>query len=511
MAKTKKSERFDAIYARQSVDKRDSVSIEAQIDDCKVKCSGKIRVYKDKGYSGKNIERPDLQRLMDDIEAGIIKKVVVYKLDRISRNIVDFYKLYQFMEDYDCVFASRTEEFDTATTMGKGMMGILAVFAQMERENIQTRIKDNYAYRVKMGVWCSGKAPFGFKNGKIDGKTTLIPVDDEIEIVKKIFQEYAERPNISIGQLQTELNKGGFTGHQSEKGFSRTTLSRMLSNPIYAKADDVLLQYYQKKQIEIVNEEDNWNGEFSCAIVGKNGRSLRADDLTGVMVYITNVKPVVDSRTFIMVQERMEQNKALSADNKPNNNLKELSGLLKCASCEMAVKMQKAPTMTCTGRSQKKICDVSFAGTKIDTVQKNVADEVNKYLQGLNETISNKRKRTDKIKKKIAELQKQLDNLIDLATFSDNVADTVKSRIDKLTVEIKELQLKLKTDDARGVIELRLGLHKNSVFTSLYNAHGELILNYEELDTEKRQMILRVLVDKILVYKDGTVKMIWKE
>lgn len=93
-----------------------------------------------------------------------------------------------------------------------------------------------------MGVWCSGKALFGFKNGKIDGKTTLIPVDDEIEIVKKIFQEDAERPNISIGQLQIELNKGGFTGHQSEKGFSRTTLSRMLSNPIYAKADDVLLK-----------------------------------------------------------------------------------------------------------------------------------------------------------------------------------------------------------------------------------------------------------------------------
>ena len=148
---------------------------------------------------------------------------------------------------------------------------------------------------------------------------------------------------------------------------------------------------------------------------------------------------------------------------------------------------------------------------KLIQFKENLSDEVNKYLQGLNETVSNKRKRTEKIKKKISELQKQLDNLIDLATFSDNVADTVKSRIDKLTVDIKELQLKLKTDDARGVIELRLGLHKNSVFTSLYNAHGELILNYEELDTEKRQMILRVLVDKILVYKDGTVKMIWKE
>ena len=504
---------MNAIYARQSLDKKDSLSIEGQIEEClsKLNVNEKYEVYQDKGYSGKNTERPDLQRLMGDIEAGLIKKVVVYKLDRISRNIADFYQLHEFMKKHDCVFTSKHDDFDTATSMGRAMMGILAVFAQMERENIQTRIKDNYDYRIKMGVWCSGKAPFGFKNGKVDGKTTLIPIKEEIEIVQKIFKEYAQRPSVSIGQLQDELHKGGFTGHQSEKGFSRSTLSRMLSNPIYAKADDVLLQYYQKKQIEIVNEEDKWNGEFSCAIVGKKGRSLRADDLTGVMVYITNVKPVIDSRTFIMVQERIEQNKALSADNKPNNNLKELSGLLKCASCEMAVKMQKAPTMTCTGRNQRKICDVSFAGVKFKEVQKNVAVEVNKYLQELNETISNKRKRTEKVKKKIAELQKQLDNLIDLATFSDNVADTVKSRIDKLTIEIKDLQLKLKTDDARGVIELRLGLHKNTVFTSLYNEDGELILNYEALDTEKKQMILRVLVDKILVYKDGTVKMIWKE
>lgn len=511
MANKTKVEKFDAIYARQSVDKRDSVSIETQIDDCKTKCSKNVRIYKDKGYSGKNTERPELQHLLRDIEAGIISKVVVYKLDRISRNIADFYKLYEFMNKYDCKFVSKNEDFDTSSTMGRAMMGILAVFAQMERENIQTRIKDNYDYRVKDGRWASGKAPFGFRNGKIDGKTTLIPVDDEIEIVKKIFKTYAQKPNISIGQLQNMLADEGFTGHQSDKGFSRTTLSRMLSNPIYAVADELLAQYYQKKQIEFANDIEKWNGEFSAGIVGKNGRSLRADDLSGIMVYITNVKGVVDSRTFIMVQDRIEQNKALASDNTPTNNLKELSGLLKCAECGMAVKMQKAPTLTCNGRNQKKICNVSFAGTKFETVQRNVAYEVNKYLQGLNETVEQKHRKANQTRKRIAELQKQLDNLIELAAFSDNIAETVKIKIDNLTVQIKNLQLKLKTDDAQGIIELRLGLHKNSAFSSLYDSDGNLILDYDALDTDMKQMILRVLIDKVLVYKDGSVKIEWKE
>ena len=76
--------RFDAIYARQSIDKKDSVSIEAQINDCKVICGRSPKIYKDKGFSGKNTDRPELQQLINDIKKGIIKRVVVYKLDRIN-------------------------------------------------------------------------------------------------------------------------------------------------------------------------------------------------------------------------------------------------------------------------------------------------------------------------------------------------------------------------------------------------------------------------------------------
>lgn len=116
--------RFDAIYARQSVNKKDSVSIEAQIDDCKAICRHSPKIYKDKGFSGKNTDHPELQQHINDIKRDIIKRMVVYKLDRISRNIADFYQLHKVMEDNDCEFVSRNEGFDTSTSMGRAMMGI---------------------------------------------------------------------------------------------------------------------------------------------------------------------------------------------------------------------------------------------------------------------------------------------------------------------------------------------------------------------------------------------------
>ena len=91
--------RIDAIYGRQSIDKKDSISIESQFEFCRYELKGgEGKEYKDKGYSGKNIERPDFQRLLQDIRLGLIKRVIVYKLDRISRSIVDFAKLMELFK-----------------------------------------------------------------------------------------------------------------------------------------------------------------------------------------------------------------------------------------------------------------------------------------------------------------------------------------------------------------------------------------------------------------------------
>ena len=134
--------RIDAIYGRQSIDKKDSISIESQFEFCRYELKGgEAKEYKDKGYSGKNIERPDFQRLLQDIRLGLIKRVIVYKLDRISRSIVDFAKLMELFKQYDVEFVSCTEKFDTSTPMGRAMLNICIVFA----DSVQLCIKNPVA------------------------------------------------------------------------------------------------------------------------------------------------------------------------------------------------------------------------------------------------------------------------------------------------------------------------------------------------------------------------------
>lgn len=138
----------DAIYTRQSVDKADSISIESQMEFCKYETrGGEFTCYSDRGFSGKNTDRPDFQRMMSDIKAGQIKRVIVYKLDRISRSILDFASMMEEFGKYGVEFVSCTEKFDTSTPMGRAMLNICIVFAQLERETIQMRVTDAYISR----------------------------------------------------------------------------------------------------------------------------------------------------------------------------------------------------------------------------------------------------------------------------------------------------------------------------------------------------------------------------
>ena len=152
---------MNAIYARQSVDKKDSLSIEGQIEQCRKFAGDDAKIFKDKGYSGKNIKRPAFTELIKAIECGTVKKIFVYRLDRFSRSIADFSRLWELLEMYDVEFYSATENFDTSTPMGRAMLNIILVFAQLERETTAERVKDNYYHRLKLGAWPGGPAPVG--------------------------------------------------------------------------------------------------------------------------------------------------------------------------------------------------------------------------------------------------------------------------------------------------------------------------------------------------------------
>lgn len=187
--------RINAIYARQSVDRADSISIESQIEFCKYELKGgSFREYKDRGYSGKNTTRPQLQQLLADIRRGEVEKVIVYKLDRISRSILDFSNMMELFQQYQVEFVSSTEKFDTSTPMGRAMLNICIVFAQLERETIQKRVCDAYYSRSQKGFHMGGKAPYGYRLEEIvmDGIHTkkLVEKPEEGEIVREIFRMY---------------------------------------------------------------------------------------------------------------------------------------------------------------------------------------------------------------------------------------------------------------------------------------------------------------------------------
>lgn len=186
--------RYEAAYARQSVEKKNSLSIKGQLDLCtRTSGNSSLLMYSDQGYSGKNTDRPDFQRLLKDIKADKISKLYVYRLDRFSRSIADFGQLWNVLQAHSVEFVSVTENFDTSTPMGRAMLHIIMVFAQLERETTAERVKDNYDSRAALGSWPGGPAPYGYCNGRTStGSPTLVPNMEQLETVRRIFEKYAE-------------------------------------------------------------------------------------------------------------------------------------------------------------------------------------------------------------------------------------------------------------------------------------------------------------------------------
>jgi len=145
-------------------------------------------LYDDGGFTGANIERPALQRLLAHIKEGRVNCVVVYKVDRLSRSLLDFSQLLEFFDKNNVVFVSVTQQFNTNTSMGRLTLNILLSFAQFEREIISERTKDKMGAARRRGQWLGGRTPYGYNKDEKTGKLTILP--EEADIVKQIFELY---------------------------------------------------------------------------------------------------------------------------------------------------------------------------------------------------------------------------------------------------------------------------------------------------------------------------------
>ena len=245
-----------AIYTRKSTEEgleMEFNTLDAQREACEAyiasqKSEGWSLVadrYDDGGFSGGNLDRPALKRLMADIESGKINVVVVYKIDRLTRSLLDFTKLVEQFDRRNVTFASITQSFNTTTSMGRLTLNILLSFAQFEREISAERIRDKFAQSKRRGIWMGGHVPLGYE---VQNRKLLI-VPSEAETVRHIYQRFLECGSATL--LVKELDAAGIkakTGSVLDKGY----LYRMLANRLYLG--------------EIVMGEESFPGEHEAII-----------------------------------------------------------------------------------------------------------------------------------------------------------------------------------------------------------------------------------------------------
>ncbi len=243
----KHSTKLCAIYCRKSSEEgleQEFNSLDAQQEACAAfvrsqrfegwKLSGTAHV--DGGKSGGTLDRPALQELIADIEAGKVQVLVVYKVDRLTRSLADFAKLVDIFDKHGVSFVSVTQQFNTTSSMGRLTLNVLLSFAQYEREVTAERIRDKIAASKKKGMWMGGVPPLGYVP---DGRHLKI-VCSEAKQIETIFRLYLELGRVRA--LQLELKRRGIRSKrwQTKNGnvignhiISRGNLYKMLNNPIY--------------------------------------------------------------------------------------------------------------------------------------------------------------------------------------------------------------------------------------------------------------------------------------
>ncbi|MDD5529549.1 MAG: recombinase family protein [bacterium] len=216
-----------------------------------------VDIYREEGKSGKNIERAELQRMLADIKTGKINTVLCTKIDRITRSLLDFYKLWKIFEEHNVDFVTLEENFDSSTPNGRAMLKITLVFAELEREQTAKRTIEKMQWRAEQGFWNGGQV-LGYTCDP-ENKGKLLKNEEEVKLVNLIYQTYSEVG--SFLKTAESINTKGYrtkcyTSRRGEthggRKFIDTEISRILRNPLYTGNIMYNGQFYQGKQEPIV-------------------------------------------------------------------------------------------------------------------------------------------------------------------------------------------------------------------------------------------------------------------
>lgn len=335
-----------AIYSRKSKFTGTGDSVENQVQMCKEHLAYLMRdkeyevfIYEDEGFSGKNLKRPMFQQLLTDIKNSKINTVVCYRLDRVSRNVSDFSQLLDLLQSHGVDFISIKESFDTSTPMGRAMISIASVFAQLERETIAERVKDNKLQIAKSGRWQGGNVPHGYKKeltSYTDGDGNVRKayylkeaVDSEDYKTAAIIFEVMKQQK-SITRVESYLmQKRILTPLGNE--YSNTVISTILKNPVYTKNAPCVYDYLKKEGCILADDKTAYDGERGLLGYCKtSGEKRKRTDKTDWVIAIGRHDGMISGEDWVLIQECMNTNK-LSYSRLQTSEVALFSGVIKCS------------------------------------------------------------------------------------------------------------------------------------------------------------------------------------
>ena len=532
----KENENYIAIYSRKSKFTGKGESIGNQVELCKEYIQAHypeipqdhIFIYEDEGFSGGNLNRPDFKKMMEAAQQRKFKAIIVYRLDRISRNISDFSSLIEELSRLGIAFVSIREQFDTGTPMGRAMMYIASVFSQLERETIAERIRDNMHELAKTGRWLGGTTPTGYSSEAvqkitIDGKSKkacklkLIP--EEADIIRLIYDLYMDHDSLTA--VEAELIKRGLKT-KNGKLFTRFSIKAILQNPVYMIADEDAYNYLVNENTDLNSDKEAFDSIHGIMAYNRtNQEKGKATTYLPPTEWIVSVglhQGVIPGKVWIAVQESLNRNKS-KAYRKPRNNEAHLTGLLYCTcGSRMYPKISKRKTAdgkpiytyVCKlkERSQRSMCNSKNAnGNTLDMAVieqiKLLEDDKGSFIDQLEQSrkfyTGNRaayEEQLASVHQEKEELEKKIEGLVDsLADLEESsVRNQVARRIEQLNRKCEETDTRiheleaLTSQQALSDIEFDVMRQLLSVFKT----------SIDEMTVEQKRAAIRTLVRKVV-------------
>lgn len=523
-----------AIYSRKSKFTGKGDSIENQIQLCKEYIhkyfnieDNDILIYEDEGFSGGTTDRPQFKLMMKDAKNKKFDVLVCYRLDRISRNIADFSSLIEELQKNDISFVSIREQFDTSTPMGRAMMYIASVFAQLERETIAERIRDNMIQLAKTGRWLGGITPTGFDSEEIiymdpSGKERklfkLSPIKDEIKIVKLLYKKFLELD--SLTQLETYCIQNNIKT-KNDIYYSRFTLKNILTNPVYATADEDTYNYFINNGYEVYSDIREFSGNKGIMAynktIQKKNTSNKLRDPSEWIIAVGKHPGIIKGKDWVKVQNMIERNRSKTF-RKVKNTESLLSGILRCANCGSFMRpklgrVNKDGVQTfyyiceLKEKSKREKCNVkNVKGNDLDQL---VIDEIKKLSyegSSLSKKIEKDRVSISTTKNSLSAEIKDIKAKIEnndkaIANLVNSLAESQESNASKYIIEqINELD-KENSNLKEKLLELEVKAESNDLKEDNIEIINEIMTKFADMidnaNVIQKRSLIRSVIDKI--------------